>query len=106
MNKLINKDQVAVVHSNDWGMGWSTRTRGPEAQRMMFDPQLAQLVLDNSPHAIIKQHLVKYYDYDADFEYLPELTVTWVSLGSEFVVLDYDGLESVMLKQDFDWITA
>jgi hypothetical protein len=35
-----------------------------------------------------------------------DLKVVWVPQGSQFQVTEYDGSESLRLKDDEDWITA
>ena len=35
-----------------------------------------------------------------------DLRVFWVPEGSEFIIEEYDGSESLVLKEEYDWIKA
>lgn len=109
MNKLIKDGKVAVIHSCDYGGGWSTGAWGAadgEPERMMFDPRLAALIIVNTPQSELESYIREEYIGDLERWLIPELAVTWVDQGEEFVITEYDGLESVDLKKEFKWTTA
>jgi hypothetical protein len=37
---------------------------------------------------------------------LADLRITWLPVGTEFVIGEHDGYESIMLKDEVDWFTA
>jgi hypothetical protein len=106
MKKLIKNGLVAVIHSNDWGIGWSSAGWCDNVEQMLFDPGLAQLVLDNVPHAVYSKYITENFVLNYDDMQLPDLDVTWVLQNAQFIVLEYDGIETVVEKEDFKWITA
>jgi hypothetical protein len=111
MQKYIFNGQVAVIHSCDWGTAWATWY--PET---MFDAELIKLYLwwqDTEPNSQLRLEVE-----DAAYFYLREthpdvtyrgfdgLKLTWLPEGQEFIIREYDGIETIVLKQEMKWITA
>ena len=103
MDKLIRDGKVAVLISTGWGAGWSTwNTESPE---MLFDPTLVQMVEDNADMSELVAYAEKQWP-NAYHGGLDELVVLWIEQGTEFRVTEYDGAESIQIKQDINWIVA
>ena len=100
MNKLIRDGKVAVIYSPGYGAGFSTWGAPPEA---VFDPELAQAVLDEDEQAIERIVSTTYADYDCQ-NY--DLAVAWVPVGTRFRIHEYDGHESVVLFNEADYFVA
>jgi hypothetical protein len=100
MNKLIRDGNVAVIFSPNFGAGFSTWGAPREA---MFDPDLAQAVLDDNEEAIGRILETKYPDYTAQNT---DLRVRWVPVGTKFRIEEYDGAESVVFFDESDYHTA
>ena len=101
MKKVIRDGKVGVLVSPGYGAGFSTWGYPTEA---IFDPTLIELV-ENEKY----QEAVDYCQTIWPDEYsggVEDLKVVWVPEGSEFVIEEYDGAESLMLKEEYNWITA
>lgn len=81
MDKVIriSDSTVAVLTSNDYGGGWSTAGEDP------FDPVVVRAVLDG-----IRD----------------DLYVTWMPIGAQFTIREYDGREWIETPEDIHWLTA
>ena len=102
MNKLIRKGCVAVIYSPEYGAGWSTWNQ--EVPEILFDPAIVELVEKDQWDELEVYVTLKYPGlYDGG---LPQLAVQWISIGSEFRVHEYDGSESIEVKEDLDWVIA
>ena len=103
MKKLIRDGRVAVLVSPGFGAGWSTwNTDIPE---ILFDPAIVEMVEDNtSPVTIVAYCEAKYPKHY--FSGARDLTVVWVPIGTEFMIDEYDGAESIIFKDQEKWITA
>lgn len=102
VDKLIIEDEVAVLVSHGYGAGWYSWD-GDEAA--LFDPVLAQALLDGKPDdeitRIAKQRYPNQYLGGLD-----GLTVHWVPLGTRFRIEEYDGSESLMIESEYHWVIA
>ena len=102
MNKLVRDGMVAVLYSPDYGSGWYTwNTNHPE---LLFDPAIVQLVEENKFDELKTYVTLKYPNiFDGGMD---DLKVAWIPEGTMFRVNEYDGNESIELKDDMDWFTA
>jgi hypothetical protein len=101
MEKVIKDGKVAVLVSNDWGSGFHTYGAPLEA---IFNPQLVELIENknyNEAMEFIEKTYPNVYAYD-----ITGLCVEWVEEGREFYITEYDGLESIVFKDEVKWITA
>jgi hypothetical protein len=102
MNKLVRDGMVAVLYSPDYGSGWYTWNR--EHPELLFDPGIVQLVEENKWDELKTYVTLKYPNiYDGG---IWDLRVAWIPEGSLFRINEYDGDESIELKDDADWFTA
>ena len=102
MNKLVRDGMVAVLYSPDYGSGWYTWNRNqPE---LLFDPAIVQLVEEDKFDELKTYVTLKYPNiYEGG---MWELKVAWIPEGAMFRINEYDGDESIELKDDMDWFTA
>jgi len=102
MNKLVRDGMVAVLYSPDYGSGWYTwNTNHPE---LLFDPAIVQLVEEEKFDELKTYVTLKYPNiYEGG---MWELKVAWIPEGAMFRVNEYDGDESIELKDDAEWFTA
>ena len=101
MEKVIRDGKVGVLVSPGFGGGFSTWGYPTEA---IFDPTLIGLIEEQSI-----QEAINYCEKTWPDQYsggVEDLKVVWVPEGSEFVIEEYDGVESLMLKEEYNWITA
>ena len=103
MEKLIRDGKVAVLVSRGYGAGWSTwNYANPE---MLFDPVIAQMLLDEKSGDEIVEYGSKKYP-DAYFGGVDGLYVKWIPQGTLFRIDEYDGAESVECSHEVNWKVA
>ena len=115
MNKVTNvadngEVYVAVLVSTDFGAGWYTwNTNYPQ---MLFDPIVVNYLdpkygfpYDKDKYDGIDAYLAATYG-GAYFGGLRGLCIEWVQQGTEFMIDEYDGSETLMVKNWLKFITA
>ena len=109
MEKYIRDGKVAVLISPGFGAGWSTWN--PFYPQMLFDPVIVEMLLNVQKldaafvTGQIQAHVEVNYP-DAYVGGLENLAVKWIPVGTEFIVNEYDGSESLRIKNDIAWIKA
>lgn len=76
---------------------------------MLYDPTVVKWVEDGEPSGEARVRLEATLDEKYPSCYLGglrNLQIRWVPVGSRFVVDEYDGSESVVVEQEFDWMVA
>ena len=102
MNKLVANGKVAVLYSPGFGAGWYTWNY--DTPEILFDPALAQLVIDEKFDELQTFVELKYPTvYKGG---MMDLEVQWITEGTLFKVVEYDGAESIEYKEDNEWIIA
>ena len=98
MEKIIRDGKVAVAVSYGFGAGWSTWT---DIDPM--DAHFVQLFLDGKHQeaADLCEELHLGYAGGAH-----DVEIVWVPVGTEFIISEYDGAESLETKDSFDWYKA
>jgi hypothetical protein len=102
MNKTIKDGRVAVLYSPGYGAGWSTWN--PDYPEMVFDPGLVDLVLEGNDEKILAYVTLKWPT--AFMGGVDDIQVDWLLEGTDFVIEEYDGAETVVLRDEMKWITA
>jgi hypothetical protein len=102
VNKLIDNGKVAVLYSPGFGAGWSTWN--PDRPELLFDPAVVTFV-ENDQTAELNTYVTLKYPglYTGGME---SLAVAWLPVGTEFRIKEYDGSESIEIKNDVLWLTA
>lgn len=100
MNKVVKDGKVAVLISNGWGAGFHTWGAPLEA---IFDPTLVDLIERQQYKDAIKYVESTYPD---DVTAVEDLVVQWIPEGAKFIIMEYDGNESIAILDDVKWITA
>ena len=103
MEKVIRDGRVAVLVSPGFGAGWSTWNR--DVPELLFDPAVVQMVGDGTRPETIELYCEEKYP-NHYFSGASDLTVVWVPIGTEFMIDEYDGAESIIFKDQEKWITA
>lgn len=109
MEKLIRNGCIAVLVSHGYGAGWFT-WEGDE--RMLFDPVLAEMlesgdyIEGNESYLNKIEEVAKQRYPDAYLGGLDGLCVHWVPEGLRFRIEEYDGSESLVLEDDYNWSVA
>ena len=113
MKKVIRDGKVAVLVSPGFGAGWSTWVyHGGEGEDyrghidfMLFDPTLVTMVERGDSVEAIESYVTALYPHTycggAD-----DLTVEWLPVGTAFRIHEYDGSETVEIRDDINWTIA
>jgi hypothetical protein len=108
MDKVIRDGKVAVLISPSWGAGWYT---WHDMEELLYHPKLVEMVENNQQDEITKgliAELLGIIDEDG-MPYLAgaeDLAIEWIPIGTEFMIEEYDGYESIRLKEATVWLTA
>jgi len=104
-DKVVRDGKVAVLFSPGFGAGWYTWNQShPE---LLFLPRVVEMVLNQDSHHDIEAYINSVYEEDDIYTGgVHDLTIMWIPQGTEFQVEEYDGAESIKLKDTQDWITA
>ena len=102
MNKVIRDGKVAVLYSPGFGAGWYTWNQ--EHPDMLFDPMIVHCV-ENGDLEKLSAHMELKYP-GAYTGGMRDLTIEWINEGTLFRVHEYDGSESIELKEQLDWMIA
>jgi hypothetical protein len=102
VNKLNKDGKVAVLYSPGFGAGWSTWNQ--EVPEIIFDPAVVDFVEKDKWAELATYVTLKYPDiYTGGMD---TLKVAWIPEGTLFKINEYDGSESIELKEDNDWMIA
>ncbi len=103
MEKVIKSGLVAVLISPDFGAGWSTWN--PTCPEIIFDPVVVGMVEDGTDSKTIEAYCEAKYP-DGYFGGVTDLVVQWIPVGTQFRIHEYDGSETLELKDVLPWIIA
>jgi hypothetical protein len=103
MNKVIRDGKVAVLVSPGFGAGWYTwNYLNPE---ILFDPFIVKMVEDKTDSKTIELYCEEKYP-NGYFGGADDLTIQWLPVGTAFRIHEYDGSESVEIRDDITWNIA
>jgi hypothetical protein len=107
VNKVIRDEKVAVIVSPGFGAGWSTWAHNDEEIRdfMLFDSVLVTMIERGLSVETIEEYVTNNYPgtYCGAAD---DLTIQWLPVGTAFRIHEYDGAESVEIRDDMDWTIA
>lgn len=98
MEKIVRDGMVAVAVSGGFGAGWSTWNNIDP-----MDARFNQLFLDGNIAEAIRICDEEDLGYAGGAE---DVEIVWVPIGTEFIITEYDGAESLETKDSFDWKVA
>lgn len=104
MEKVIRDGMVAVLYSPGFGAGWYTWNY--DNLECLFDPEIVEMVENNASSNDIESFAEKKYGEDFYAGGAEDLRIVWLNEGTEFIVHEYDGSESIQVKEDMGWIQA
>jgi hypothetical protein len=103
VKKFIKDGCVAVLFSPDFGAGWYS---WHGVKELLFDRQLVGMVMEGVTSETIELYCREVYGDHYYGGATLGLEIAWVPSGTEFMVEDYDGAETVTLKDEVNWIKA
>ena len=102
MNKVVRDGQVAVVYSPEYGAGWYSWN--PNHLEILFDPAIVEFIEKDQSEELEVYVTLRYPGiYDGG---MVGLKIEWIPEGSFFRVNEYDGAESIELRDAVKWIQA
>ena len=104
MDKVIRDGKVAVLYSPGFGAGWSTWSRGEYDNNVLFDPMIVQCV-EAGDFDKLNTYMTLWYP-DMYLGGMDSLEIAWLPVGTMFRVHEYDGAESIEVKEEMDWMIA
>lgn len=106
MEKVIRNGKVAVLYSPGYGAGWSTWIySGHEGkEKALFCPEIVEWVLNGKKESETPDFQALLGDIYTGGA--AKLVVSWVPLGTAFQVDEYDGAESIRIRDMEDWYLA
>lgn len=104
MDKVIRDGKVAVLYSPGFGAGWSTWSRGEYDNKVLFDPMIVQCV-EAGDFDKLTTYMTLWYP-DMYLGGMDSLEIAWLPEGALFRITEYDGSESIEVKEDMDWMVA
>ena len=119
VERYINEDgKVGVLISGGYGAGWSTWADSKDREFFLFDRGLVTLALEKEAAWISQDNPVIEMNTEELEDYLKEngidsytggwagVYVKWMDQGTEFIVEEYDGSESLRYRDNEDWMSA
>ena len=102
-DRLIDRhtNEVAVLSTSEFGSGWSTMNRDD----CLFTPVVALWVLGGKIEDERPDFAKLYGEYFYG-EGAKNLSVSWMTKGTKFIVDNYDGIESFIILTETQWRTA
>jgi len=102
MKKLEKDGLVGIVYSPGFGAGWFTWNQ--EHPELVYDPAIVKMVDEEDFEKLQTYIHLKYPDvYKGGID---TLQVAWLRPGTLFRIHEYDGNESIEVKDDLDWMIA
>ena len=103
MDRVVRDGKVAVLYSAGYGAGWSTWAEREMRERMLFDPKVVAWVEAGKVGEVPTDHFGNEYLYTGGAD---DLTIRWITVGTQFRIHEYDGSEHVVLASEEEWHTA
>lgn len=103
-DRVIRDGKVAVLYSPGFGAGWSTWAHDGEGKDLIFDPMIVDCVEQKDLAKLATYMEMRYPNvYTGGME---DLQIEWVPVGTLFKINEYDGSESIELKEADQWFVA
>jgi len=98
MEKVIREGKVAILISPDFGAGWFTWNS--DHKELLFHPKIVEMVKAKRQSEIDEQWMLENLGLaDIYCGGAENLTIVWLEEGTPFSVEEYDGSESIMVKE-------
>lgn len=107
--KVVRDGKVAVLVSPDFGAGWSTWNSEQHAAILLYHPLLVQLVEEKTGTQEKLEEVLATLGLGDKHIYTGgwcDVTIEWLDEGAKFLVHEYDGSESLWIRDDVEWEVA
>jgi len=103
VDKKIKDGMVAILYSPGFGAGWYS---WHNVEELLYDPKLVDMVEDRTSAETIELYCNEVYGDKAYYGGSDQLTVTWIPVGTSFRIHEYDGSETIEIREEIDWKIA
>ena len=103
MSKLVRDGKVAVIVSPGFGAGWSTWNN--DYPDMDTNAELVQCILEGADLKTLEEVATRLFP-DAYLGGLRTVKVEWLPEGTQYIIDEYDGAESIQTSSGTQWRTA
>ena len=95
MEKVIRNNEVAVLISHGFGAGWYSWNN--DHQELLYHPKLVEMVEQNRANEIDEEWVLENLNIsDVYCGGASDLKIHWLTVGTAFEVVEYDGAESLL----------
>ena len=101
MDKVIRDGKVAVLYSPGYGAGWFS---WHNIEALVYDPRVVHYV-ETGEKELILSYVDEVYP-DVYCGGVEDLQIEWINEGTLFRINEYDGSESIEIKDNVDWLVA
>jgi hypothetical protein len=101
LDKVIRDGKVAVLYSPGYGAGWFS---WHHIEALVYDPRVVHYV-ETGEKELILSYVDEVYP-DVYCGGVEDLTIEWINEGTLFRINEYDGSESIEIKDNVDWLVA
>jgi len=103
MQKKIVDGLVAVLYSPYHGAGWYS---WHSVEELLYDPKVVDMVEEKTSAQTIELYCEEVYGNKSYYGGAYDLEVKWLPVGTHFRIHEYDGAESIEVREEIDWIVA
>jgi hypothetical protein len=104
MDKKIKDGMVAILYSPGFGAGWYS---WHNVEELLYDPKLVDMVEAKTSAKTIELYCEEVYGKEHHYYGGAEdLEVKWLPIGTHFRIHEYDGSESVEVREEMHWMVA
>ena len=110
VERYMKDGKVAVIYSPSFGAGWSHANspewwwsddrQCPTREELLFDATLAKMIDGGCPRGSLVEYAEAKWGEDISTSGLFDAELAWLDPGTQFVVLEYDGAESIKLASE------
>lgn len=108
IEKVVRDGKVAVLVSPGFGAGWSTWADPKHREFALFDAGLVALAEAKAPEEKVIDYIAETLGKDAYFYTggWRDIEIEWVRMGAKFIIVEYDGSETLQVLEDMPYYTA
>ena len=103
MDKKIKDGMVAVLVSPRHGAGWYS---WHHVEKLLYDPKLVDMVEEKTSAQTIELYCNEVYGNKAYYGGADDLEVKWILVGTHFRIHEYDGAETLEIREEIEWMVA
>jgi hypothetical protein len=103
IHKVFRDGKVAVLYSPNFGCGWYTAHKN---EQLLFDYKVVEMVEAKADYKDIVSYCIETYGKGINVGGAFDLQIAWLPIGSEFTIQNYDGFESIVMKDKVEFIST